>query len=192
MRGERGVGEWFGEAWFKHPPPAKPEALRSFFPWLADDYHSHTLPPENGESIEALHDRIALALERIVNDVDAELQSSGRQDREVTIVICGHAAPIICSGRALTGNKPKDWGEEDYQCFTCGISKFARRTITRAQADKVSEANPSAWSVNGGVAGGWDCVENSSCRHLKDGEERGWHFNGDESFNVHVGLPQKL
>ena len=25
-----------------------------------------------------------------------------------------------------------------------------------------------------GVAGGWDCVVNSDCGHLKGGEERGW------------------
>lgn len=41
------------------------------------------------------------------------------------------------------------------------------------------------------MTGGWDCILNSWCGHLSGGEERGWHFHGDESFDSYgPGLAQ--
>ena len=172
VRGERGMGEWFGHAWFKQPAPASPKRLKEdFFPWLDDTYQSLLIPCEYGERIGELHDRIAKALELIVKDVDEEYALQDRGEEEVTVLICGHAAQIIAAGRALTGLVPDDYDEEDFQCFTCGISRFARRQP----------------AVGEGVAGGWDCVVNSDCGHLSQGEERGWHFHGDESFDSYGG-----
>ena len=168
VRGERGMGEWFGHAWFKQPAPASPRRLkRDFFPWLDDTYDSLLIPSEHGERIEELHQRIANTLELIVKDVDEEYSGQDRGEEEVTVLICGHAAQIIAAGRALTGLVPDDYDEEDFKCFTCGISRFARRQPSSGE----------------GVAGGWGCVLNSDCRHLSQGEERGWHFHGDESFD---------
>jgi transcription factor C subunit 7 len=175
VRGERGLGEWFGHAWFKQPEPGSPAMLKEkFFPWIDEHYSSRIIPHEHGERIETLHTRIAKALEEVVRCVDAELKDVGREAEEVTLLICGHAAQIIASGRALTGQMPEDLDEEDFRCYTCGISKFLRRT----EFGRVGK-----WDRRLGVMGGWDCVENSDCDHLTEGEERGWHFHGDESFD---------
>ncbi|EXJ91491.1 hypothetical protein A1O3_00039 [Capronia epimyces CBS 606.96] len=180
VRGERGIGEWFGRAWFVQPKPAEPSRLRKeFFHWLDDLYHSRVIPPEHGERIEPLHDRVARALAQIVQDVDEEYVNAGRGDEEVTLLLCGHAAQIIASGRALTGQVPDDLDEEDFKCFTCGLSKFVRRQGPVAGEPYYDDD----WRNSGGVAGGWDCILNSDCSHLSQGEERGWHFHGDESFD---------
>ena len=188
VRGERGVGEWFGEAWFEQPGPAEAQRLkRDFFPWIDESYESRIVPDCHGEKIPELHDRVARALGQIVRDVDQEFVSMGRDDEEVTVLICGHAAPIICSGRALTGMMPDIPDEEDFKCYTCGVTKFVRRERvgdgTRRLLDMDVNEEDRGWRSNGGVAGGWDCVMNSYCGHLSQGEERGWHFHGDESFN---------
>ena len=128
VRGERGIGEWFGGAWFVQPTPAEPSKLRKdFSPWLDDQYESRVIPPEHGERIDPLHDRVAQALSRIIRGVDDEYIQAGRGDKEVTILDSGNAAPITASGRALTGQMPDDHDENDFKCFTCGISKFRRQ-----------------------------------------------------------------
>ena len=176
VRGEQGFGEWFGHAWFKQPVPATAERLKEeFFPFVDDQYQSKIVPERHGEHIEEIHDRIAKAFTRVVQDVDQEYDSAGRGSEEVTLLICGHAAQIICSGRVLTGEMPDDPDEEDFKCFTCGISKYQRRT-------KQTVYDEDDWRGKG-VAGGWDCILNSWCGHLSGGEERGWHFHGDESFD---------
>jgi transcription factor C subunit 7 len=185
VRGERGLGEWFGKAWFHQPVPADPGRLkREYFPWLDESYESKILPNRFGERTPELHDRVARALGRVVMDVDEEFEAMGRGGEDATVLICGHAAQIICSGRALTGIMPEDPDDEDFRCFTCGISKFVRREkelVSVSVGDDV--ASVSDWRTSGGVTGGWDCVENSDCSHLSQGEERGWHFHGDESFD---------
>ncbi|OXV06811.1 hypothetical protein Egran_05423 [Elaphomyces granulatus] len=45
------------------------------------------------------------------------------------------------------------------------------------------------WTEGKGVGGGWDCISNSDCGFLSGGEERGWHFNGEESFDTIVTNP---
>ncbi len=181
VRGERGLGEWFGRAWFVQPSPADTARLRrEFYPWLDDGYASRVVPSEHGERIEELHDRVATALSMIVKDVDEEYVRMGRADEEVTILISGHAAPIIASGRALTGDMPEDYDEEDFRCFTCGLSRFVRRQSPPSEERDWQEYYDDRAQ---GVAGGWDCVLNSDCSHLSQGEERGWHFHGDESFD---------
>ncbi len=176
VRGERGCGEWFGHAWFEQPVPATAERLKKeFFPFIDARYQSKVVPDRHGERVEELHDRIARAFTRVIQDVDQEYQSVGRGSEDVTLLICGHAAQIICSGRVLTGEMPDNIDEEDFRCFTCGISKFRRRA-----RDPAYDEND--WRGKG-VTGGWDCILNSWCGHLSGGEERGWHFHGDESFD---------
>ena len=175
VRGERGLGEWFGHAWFKQPAPGSAKMLKEkFFPWIDEHYSSRIIPDEHGERIETLHTRIAKALEEVVRYVDKEFLDAGREKETVTLLICGHAAQIIASGRALTGQMPEDLDDEDFYCYTCGISRFVKRT---------DFGHGGKWDRRLGVAGGWDCVQNSDCSHLSEGEERGWHFHGDESFD---------
>ena len=198
VRGERGLGEWFGRAWFVQPSPADAGRLRrEFFPWVDEGYHSRITPPEHGERLEELHDRVARTLAQIVKDVDEEFVKLGRAHEEVTILISGHAAPIIASGRVLTGEVPDDWDEEDFHCFTCGLSKFVRRQMppsTDGGEEHEQYYDTSDWrsSSGQGLAGGWDCVLNSDCSHLTQGEERGWHFHGDESFDTYGNIGIKV
>lgn len=181
VRGERGIGEWFGKAWFQQPNPAEPSRLRAdFFPWIDDKYKSRLIPDSHGELIQEIHDRLAKALDLIIGDVNKEYEDAGRGQEEVTILLCGHAAQIIATGRALTGNMPEDPDTDDFKCFTCGLSKFVPRSTKNTATASSDITN---WRTNGGVAGGWDCVWNSWCGHLSQGEERGWHFHGDESFD---------
>ncbi|KAK5938202.1 C6 zinc cluster transcription factor-like protein [Knufia obscura] len=184
VRGERGFGEWFGHAWFEQPVPAEAARLKEeFYSFVDEQYQSKIIPDRHGERIEEIHDRIAKAFTRVIQDIDQEYESVGRGSEAVTLLICGHAAQIICSGRVLTGEMPEDLDDEDFKCFTCGISKFQRRN-TDAGYDEED------WRGKG-VTGGWDCILNSWCGHLSGGEERGWHFHGDESFDSYgPGLAQ--
>ena len=186
VRGERGLGEWFGSSSFEQPAPGDEEFLRErFFPWL-EARESEVLPSRFGESVDELHDRVARALHAVVMEVDREYEEKGRGEDLVTLLICGHAAGIIASGRVLTGQMPENIAEQDFKCFTCGLSRIIRRE--KLTAPLAGGAGPENWRQNGGVAGGWECVLNSNCEHLSQGEERGWHFFGDESFDSYSPL----
>jgi transcription factor C subunit 7 len=190
VRGERGVGEWFGSAPFEQPTPGALDFLRDrFFPWL-EERQSLVVPNNCGESIDGLHDRVSRVLKMIIKEVDREYERNGRGEEAVTVLICGHAAGVIASGRVLTGDMPNDYAKEDFKCFTCGLSRFASRGKKPAQCpDEEISQKEQSWRTDSKVAGGWDCFLNSGCEHLSQGEERGWHFNGDESFDSY-GPPQ--
>ncbi|KAL4893759.1 phosphoglycerate mutase family protein [Aspergillus ambiguus] len=213
VRLENGVGEWFGPtSFFHHPSPASPSDLKSHFPNILPDtpdahVHPHVYPSTRGETIAQLHDRLATALAAIIADVDAEIaQLEARADSPPSskaVLICSHAAPLIAIGRALTGRMPADSSEEDFNVFTAGLSTFVRR---RPGADASTAAAAAAtqspgvlapgtrivpaeravpcWQGGRGVGGGWDCVRNGDCSFLSGGAERGWHFNGEESFDT--------
>ncbi|KAL5049564.1 hypothetical protein BDW71DRAFT_204275 [Aspergillus fruticulosus] len=161
-----------------------------------------------GESIPQLHNRLATTLAGIIREVDAEvadLEASlpAEQRTSKAILICSHAAPLIAIGRVLTGHMPEDSSEEDFYVFTAGLSTFRRRKDkaasgpgyvagkgeSRAVAEGTRITDPSAtvvpeWEGGRGVGGGWDCVVNGDCSFLSGGAERGWHFNGEESFDT--------
>ena len=96
---------------------------------------------------------------------------------------------MIAIGRALTGNMPEDDCAEDFNCYTCAFSKFARKPLTNA-TDKGSDPSSNAaqrWDANNpdivpdinwrngrGVQGGWTCEVNGDCSFLDNGPERGW------------------
>ncbi|RFU35799.1 hypothetical protein B7463_g612, partial [Scytalidium lignicola] len=186
IRGENGIGEWFGSAPFDHPSPAEPPLLNQLFPRYDVEYKPSTRPSVNGETIDELHDRTAYALHRIIE----------RSDREGVraIIICTHAATLIAAGRALTGRMPDDIQEEDFRPFTCGLSKFVRRPAKSNAVSQVQEWNgigqplpDTSWRNGNGVGGGWECELNGDCSFLSGGEERGWRFSGDESFGSASG-----
>jgi len=174
IRGENGLGEWYGKARFDHPSPAEPEVLRSFFPNYDLAYDAHIKPSVNGETIEQLHDRTAYALHRIIEQSDREGVK--------TIVICTHAATLIATGRVLTGRMPEDVEEEDFRPFTCGVSTFIRKQQgDGANVEEVekwkgpeTEIPRVEWRGGRGVGGGWECKANGDCSFLSGGEERGW------------------
>lgn len=172
VRGDTGVGEWYGTARFDHPSPATPDVLNGLFPLYDTEYKSSIVPSVNGETIDELHDRTAYALHRIIEQSD--------KDGVKAILICSHAATILAIGRALTGRMPEDIGEQDFKPFTCGLSKFVRKTDSPAGGEVDLWEGPGAqiphvpWRNGNGVSGGWKCELNGDCSFLSGGEERGW------------------
>ncbi|KAK4227730.1 phosphoglycerate mutase [Podospora fimiseda] len=197
IKGETGIGEWYGSAPFEHPVPASLEILDTHFPDMLDlTYKPLVTPTRMGESVDELHDRVALAMDKLIEECD--------RDGVKAVLLCSHAAPIIALGRVLTGNMPDNIEVEDFRAFTCGLSVYRRRglkpgtslekTLGTSQlarngmipdagaSESKSSVGDSSWRGGRGVRGGWECKLNSDCAHLELGEERGWRFSGDESF----------
>lgn len=190
VRGETGIGEWYGSAPFEHPIPASPEVLESFFPaFLNQEYKPAVVPTRMGESIGELHDRVATTMDALISECD--------RDGVRAVLLCSHAAVIIALGRVLTGDMPENIEVEDFRAFTCGLSVYRRRgrgnttpeaegqgssAVSARNADLSIKHNnePSPcripeWRNGRGVSGGWICEMNSDCSHLSGGEERGWY-----------------
>ncbi|KAK2011453.1 phosphoglycerate mutase [Colletotrichum eremochloae] len=169
IRPEHGLCEWYGAAPFEHPTPASPDVLKSMFPHLDTTYQSAVFPARNGETIAQLHDRIAAAVQAIIERCDAE----GKR----AVVLCSHAASIIALGRVLTGVMPDSVDVEDFRAFTCGLSVYRRRphsSSAQTSGTQGPDLDTSSWKNGRGVGGGWVCELNSDCRFLSGGEERGW------------------
>lgn len=111
----------------------------------------HT-PAARGEMIVELHERVRRALEHIVATLDGEAA------QPKTVLLCTHAATMIAAGRVLTGQMPDDLDEEDFHCYTAGLSKFVRKAAGSEE----------------GVMGNWSCVLDSETSYLSGGAERGW------------------
>ncbi|KAH8434217.1 phosphoglycerate mutase family protein [Aspergillus melleus] len=218
VRIENGLGEWFGPTtFFHHPSPASPGTLQTHFPTiLATEPEPHTQtynpilhPSTRGETIAQLHDRVATTLSALIAAADAEIAtleaSQDPADRtSKALLICSHAAPLIAMGRVLTGDMPDDSGVEDFHVFTAGLSTFVRRRAevggdggalsTRSLAPGTQVVREDVkvpdWQGGRGVGGGWDCVANGDCSFLSGGAERGWHFDGDESFGTGPMAPE--
>lgn len=196
IRGETGLGEWYGAANFEHPVPATHDVLQPLFPGLLDpEYRPLVVPTCTGEGVDDLHDRVAKTLDALVTKCDREGVRA--------VLLCSHAAVVIALGRVLTGHMPESIDVEDFRAFTCGLSAYRRRKMVVSDtgtcpgagtaagaeieglrsgqnssgrnADLVREKGPElGWRGGRGVSGGWDCHLNSDCTHLSLGEERGW------------------
>lgn len=191
VRGETGLGEWYGSADFQHPVPSSLETLEPLFPGLLEpDYGPAVTPNRMGEGIDELHDRVAATMEAVIAECD--------RDGVRAILLCSHAAVIIALGRVLTGRMPDIVEVEDFKCFTCGLSMFRRRRQDLGREEKAGASERAmrqatdardadhhgrhgsapgccCWRAGRGVSGGWDCELNSDCAHLSLGEERGWY-----------------
>jgi transcription factor C subunit 7 len=193
IRGETGLGEWYGSASFEHPVPASLGTLEQLFPGMLDpNYGPAVAPNRMGESVEELHDRVAATLEALIAECD--------RDGVRAILLCSHAAVIIAMGRVLTGQMPDNVEVEDFKCFTCGLSMYRRRPSNSNSNSRLVSAEsggtdgimrqatdpcgvdhhakagsaPGTWRAGEGISGGWDCELNSDCTHLSLGAERGW------------------
>ncbi|KAI5286354.1 hypothetical protein KEM54_006855 [Ascosphaera aggregata] len=200
VRLERGLGEWFGASeFFKHPSPASNNELQRIFPTILSftgnngaDRPSEVFPSSSGETISQLHDRVAIALKSIIDEVDAEITTfeaaqPEERGKSRSILICSHAAPIIAMCRALTGNMPSDTSIEDFVPYVACLFEFRRRQGKQHCEDAetsrvVSGRKVPDWRNGKGVGGGWDCISNADCSFLSRGAERGWHFSGEEDF----------
>uniref|UniRef100_L2G7H3 Phosphoglycerate mutase family protein n=1 Tax=Colletotrichum fructicola (strain Nara gc5) TaxID=1213859 RepID=L2G7H3_COLFN len=177
IRPEHGLCEWYGAAPFDHPKPASPDVLKPMFRHLDAAYQSRVFPARKGETIAQLHDRVAAAVQAIIEQCDAE----GKR----AVVLCSHAASIIALGRVLTGNMPENIDAEDFRAFTCGLSMYRRKSPSSSErasetdgpgpgSDAGAPAETTSWRNGRGVGGGWVCELNSDCSFLSGGEERGW------------------
>jgi transcription factor C subunit 7 len=179
--------EWYGETGDhrEHPRAAPFASLRDeHFPQMGlkqDEQGIIIKSSRFGESITALHDRIAYGLHRVIERAEKRGERS--------IIICTHAAAMIAMGRVLTGIMPKDVDVEDFHCYTASLSQYNRRSNGTGSSKAVDMWDPEKESVipdvnwrGNGVHGGWDSILNGDCSFLKGGEERGWHFSGDERF----------
>ena len=81
---------------------------------------------------------------------------------------------------------PDDIEQQDFKPFTCGLSKFNRKSLDGHKDVKQWKEGDDIpripWKNGAGVGGGWNCELNGDCSFLSGGEERGWRFSGDESF----------
>ena len=202
VKGDNGIGEWYGHARFTHPSPATPALLNELFPFYDRDYQPSIIPSKQGETIEELHQRCAYALQFIIAEEDAadvaEEKATG-QERERALLICTHAASMIAIGRALTGFVPKDLAEDDFKTYTCGVSKFVRNIeepTAHLPKHKLQRWTPGTdipevdFKDGKGVGGGWTCVINCTCEHLEDGEERGWYvLHRNPAFRFRLKAP---
>ncbi|KAL4941381.1 hypothetical protein BDV06DRAFT_229771 [Aspergillus oleicola] len=214
VRVENGLGEWFGSTtFFHHPTPPTLSTLTSPSAPTPAPFTLHTprttpllYTSTRGESIPQLHNRLASTLAGIIREVDTEIKEAEaslpvEKRTSKAILICSHAAPLIAIGRVLTGRMPDDSGEEDFYVFTAGLSTFRRRwgvaeSVKREDgkgkgliAEGTNITDPETtfvpdWEGGRGVGGGWDCIVNGDCSFLSGGAERGWHFNGEESFDT--------
>ncbi|KAG7137115.1 Transcription factor tau 55 kDa subunit like protein [Verticillium longisporum] len=179
IRPESGIAEWYGAAPFEHPTPATAEVLKPMFPRYDETYRTAVVPAVKGETIEGLYERVAAGVGAIIDQCDAEGIRA--------VVLCSHAATIIALGRVLTGEIPTAVDVEDFRAFTCGLSVFRRRkNPPHTMSDVLAQGDSTcpSWKDGKGVRGGWICTQNSDCSFLSSGEERGWRFSGDESFDV--------
>jgi transcription factor C subunit 7 len=131
-------------------------------------------PDVYGETIEELHERVAYAIYRVIEKMDA--MPNGPK----SLLICSHAAIMISLGRVLTGKMPQDVTEDDFQCFTASLSAYRRKNVSKdqRQVDKWDATNPKSfpdvnWKANG-VLGEWECEMNSDTSYLSSGPQRGW------------------
>lgn len=145
---------------------------------LAPAHGAALVPPARGESIGALHARLAYVLRALVAAADAD-------DGPRAMLVCTHAACMIALGRVLTGVMPADVSDDDFGCFTASLSVFRRkpgaveRMTAEGEVGRWDPARPTEvpevpWKGSGGVAGGWVCERNADCGFLSGGEERGW------------------
>ena len=171
IRAENGFGEWYGLARFDHPSPADSSLLKTLFSSFDEDYKAAIKPSINGEGIDDLHNRVAYALHRVIEQCDKEGVKA--------IAICTHGATLIAVGRALVGRMPENISEQDFNPFTCGLTIFVRKS-TETEIDVKEWEGPETeipvvkWREGRGVGGGWEMTVDGDCSFLAEGEERGW------------------
>jgi transcription factor C subunit 7 len=167
-----------------HPSPATPEILHRFFPRVQTTYNPTIIPSQKGETLSEIHDRCAYAVAKIITDIDREWKETGQGPRAIMLV--GHAASNIAIGRALTGSE-----NADVHTGTCSLSVYKRRSPPQEPSvlplpSGVDNIPRIDWRGGKGVVSGWDQVVNGDCSFLKNGEERNWWFQGDESWDFPV------
>ncbi|OTB08380.1 hypothetical protein M426DRAFT_7697 [Hypoxylon sp. CI-4A] len=209
IRVDLGLSEWYGLAHFEHPSSAPLNELQGFFPEIDATYESSQAPPLNGESLSQLHHRVATAVDSLIRRSDQEGHKAvlicthaavvialgrcltGQADKDFGAFTCGLSK--YKRRWSNTIGAPTNLGTGTRAMIPAARDgRLIRETRSEDPARHVDlHQNGSKWthlssSETGtrdtGLYGGWACELDSDCSFLRDGEERGWKFSGDESF----------
>jgi len=155
---EHGISEWYQPVepgTGLHPRPSSATALKAYFPEIDDSWSSVWYPTRKGESLAALHDRVAGCLTVLVPEVQRRF--SGAHKR---ILLVSHAATVIALARELVGDR-----DLSFQAACCSLTVLDRNK------------DAAAATARGAVVGGWTAILLGGGEHLKDGLQRPWGFS---------------
>lgn len=145
---DHGVAEWYapargGTGLHPRPAPNGPADVLRFFPLSTfdHDYASTNFPDRRGERMQDLFRRIDTFVDAFIGRMDA----AGVK----TVVIFAHAATVIALGRALTGDRRRDF------VAGCATTSLYCRN-------------------NGGRLQSWECVYTGKADYMPGGVERDW------------------
>ena len=116
-------------------------------------------PTRKGETVAALHDRLAGCLTVLVPEVQRRFAGAHKR-----ILLVSHAAAIIALVHELIGDRSLS-----LRVACCSLTVLDRNKDTTAAG---SEGD----SARGAVVGGWTAILLAGGEHLKDGLQRAWGF----------------
>lgn len=154
---DHGVMEWYpparpGTGLHPRPAPGGAQDVTRFFPDAEFDeaYSSTSYPSRLGETMPDLFNRIDTFVDAWIGRMDAEGVRCA--------VIFAHAATVIALGRALTGQRRRDF------CAGCATTNLYRR-----RGDGRGES--------------WDCVYDGKADYMPGGVERDWDVSTEQKYN---------
>jgi hypothetical protein len=152
-----GISEWYQPAepgTGLHPRPSSATALKAYFPEIDDSWSSVWYPTRKGESLAALHDRVAGCLTVLVPEVQRRFAGAHKR-----ILLVSHAATVIALARELVGDR-----DLSFRAACCSLTVLDRNK------------DAAAATAQGAVIGGWSAILLGGGEHLKDGLQRAWGF----------------
>jgi transcription factor C subunit 7 len=141
-----------------HPRPSSASALRAYFPEIDDSWFSVWYPSRKGETVPALHDRLAGFLAAFVPEVHRRFAGAHKR-----ILLLSHAATVLALAHELVGDR-----ELSFRAACCSLTVLDRKGAA-AEAAGDSAARHT-------VRGGWTASLLADGGHLKDGSQRAWGF----------------
>ena len=160
--GKPGISEWYQPVQpgtGLHPRPSSASALKAYFPEIDESWSSVWYPTRKGETVAALHDRLAGCLTVLVPEVQRRFAGAHKR-----ILLVSHAAAIIALVHELIGDRSLS-----LRVACCSLTVLDRNKETAAATAAGDEAR-------GAVVGGWTAILLAGGEHLKDGLKRAWGF----------------
>lgn len=167
-----GMSEWYHPVQpgtgLLHPRPSSASALKSYFPEIDDSWSSVWYPSRKGESVPAVHDRIAGFLTVFVPEVQRRFAGAHKR-----IVLFSHAATVIMLARELVGDR-----NLSFRVACCSVTVLDRQNKETAAEDPARLTVVGVWTARLLGVGG----------HLKDGLQRDWGFEDLQIANGEVSV----
>jgi len=155
---EHGLSEWYSPAepgTGLHPRPSSASALQAYFPEIDDSWSSVWYPSRKGETVPALHDRLAGFLGVFVPEVHRRFAGVHKR-----ILVLSHAATVLALAHELVGDR-----ELSFRAACCSLTVVDRKDAG-AEAAGDRAARRTDWTARLLGDGG----------HLKEGPQRAWGF----------------